>query len=150
MGQIVERIENKRTVGSILDVMDEKYLKTKEERMLELMKKIVEFRTDENVEELMDKFGKIMTEVEKLNLVQNLNYTLTLLFVDRLDRDEQINKDDKYQLKDEIETKEGKLKVGNIAENMRRELRRLRVLDNREDVWKGTTHSTNYVQRDSR
>ena len=24
------------------------------------------------------------------------------------------------------------------------------MLDNREDVWKGTTHSTNYVQRDSR
>ena len=73
MGQIVERIGNTTTVGSILDVLDEKYLRTKGERMLELIKKIVEFRTDENVEELMDKFRKIMTEVEKLILAQNLN-----------------------------------------------------------------------------
>ena len=68
IGQIVERTENARMVRSILDVMDEKYLRTTGEKMLELMKKIVEFKTDENFEELVDKFGKMITEVEKLDL----------------------------------------------------------------------------------
>ena len=65
--------------------MDRKYLRTTREKTLELMKKIVVFRMNENVEELVDKFGKMMIEVEKLNLVQNLNFVHMLQFVDRLE-----------------------------------------------------------------
>ena len=118
--------------------------------MLEMMKKIVEFRTNDNIEELMDKFGKKMTEVKKFNLVQNLNYVLMLQFVDRFERDGKIDKDKKHRWKDENETKEGKPKGGNVAENMRKELMRLRVLENREDMWQSTTHSINYMHRESR
>ena len=54
----------------------------------------------------MDSFGKLMTDVEKIDLVQNLNYALTLQFVDKLERDEKKNKEERYRLKDEMETKE--------------------------------------------
>ena len=37
---------------------------------------------------------------------------------------------------------------GNLAEDVRKELRRMRVLDNREDMWKTKTHSAHYVERD--
>ena len=147
MSQIVERTERLRTVKSILDIMDEKYLKTVGEKTLELMKNITEYKTDGTVEELIDNFGRMMTEVEKIELAQNLNYALTLQFVDKLERDGKIKKEERYRLKDEMETKEGRPKIGNVAENVRKELRRMRVLDNREDMWKSTTHNTHYVQR---
>ena len=100
MSQIVERTERLRTVKSILDIMDEKYLKTVGEKTLELMKNITEYKTDGTVEELIDNFGRMMTEVEKIELAQNLNYALTLQFVDKLERDGKIKKEERYRLKD--------------------------------------------------
>ena len=114
------------------------------------MKKIVEYKTEGTVEEMLDSFGKIMTDIEKIYLAQNLIYALTLQFVDRLERDGKINKEEKYRLKDEMETKEGRPRVGNVVENLRKELRRMHVLDNREDMWKAKAHSMHYVERDSR
>ena len=38
-----------------------------------------------------------------------------------------------------METKEGRPMVGNVEENVRKELRRMCVLDNREDMWKTKT-----------
>ena len=87
MGQIVKRTERLRTVKSIIDVMDEKYLKTVGEKTLEVMKKIVEYKTEGTIEEMLDSFGKRMTKVEKIDLAQILNYALTLQLVDRLERD---------------------------------------------------------------
>ena len=37
-----------------------------------------------------------------------------------------------------------------MVENVRKELRRMHVLDNREDIWKANTHGMHYVERDSR
>ena len=91
----MERTERLRTVKSILDIMDEKYLKTVGEKTLELMKNITEYKTDGTVEELIDNFGRMMTEVEKIELAQNVNYALTLQFVDKLERDGKINKEER-------------------------------------------------------
>ena len=100
IGQIVERTEGLRKVKSILDVMDEKYLKTVGEKTLEVMKKITEYKTDGTVEELIDNFGRLMTDVEKIDLAQNLNYVLTLQCLDKLEKDGKINKEQSYRLKD--------------------------------------------------
>ena len=51
ISQIVEKTERLRTFKSILDVMDEKYLKTVGEKTKEVMKNITEYMTDRTIEE---------------------------------------------------------------------------------------------------
>ena len=46
--------------------------------------------------ELLVNLRRLMIEVEKLDLVQNLNYALTLQFVDKLEKDGKINKEKRY------------------------------------------------------
>ena len=72
-----------------------------------MMKKISEYKTEGKIEEMIHNFERLMTYVEKIDLAQNLNYALTMQFVDRLERDGKINKEEKYRLKDEMETREG-------------------------------------------
>ena len=100
--------------------------------------------------ELLVNLRRLMIEVEKLDLVQNLNYTLTLQFVDKLKKDGKTNKEERYRLKDEMETKKGRPKGENVVENVKKELRRMQVFDNQGDMWKSTTHDMHYIQIDSR
>ena len=51
-------------------------------------------------------------------------------------------------MKDEIETKDGNLKVGDKAERVRKELKRMKVVNNRENVWKDGVVDTNYIARE--
>ena len=48
-----------------------------------------------------------------------MNYALTLQFVDRFKKDGMMNKEERYRLKDVMETKDGRPKIGNVVENMR-------------------------------
>merc|ERR1712002_1307885 len=82
-----ERTENVRTVTSILKVMAEKYEKTMSERCLLLMTEIVNFKTDGGIERINDKFGRLIAESKKIDLASNLDYAMTLQFVDRLEKD---------------------------------------------------------------
>ena len=70
MSQIVKRTERLKTVKSILDVMDEKYFRTVGEKTLEVMKKMVDYKGDGRLEEMIDRFGRLTTDVEKIDLVQ--------------------------------------------------------------------------------
>ena len=70
----------------VLDVMNEKFLKMKGEKILELMKKISDFWTDGNVETLIDRFKEMIMETENMNLAENLKYALSVQFVDRLEK----------------------------------------------------------------
>ena len=83
---LVEKVRGTRTVKKALDVMSEKYLKTKGEKILDLMKKISNFKMDENVKTLLDRFKEMITEVDKTNLAENLQYALSIQFVDRLEK----------------------------------------------------------------
>ena len=71
---LVKKVDEVRTVKRIIEVMTEKYLKTKSERILELMKKISYFKMDENVETLLDRFDELIMEVDKERLAENLKY----------------------------------------------------------------------------
>ena len=75
-----------------------------------------------------------MTEVDMLDLVQNLNYALTLQFVDKLEKDGKINKKERYIRKDEMETKKGRPKGKNVVENVKKEFRRMQVFNNQGDM----------------
>merc|ERR1712089_90541 len=83
--------------------------------------------------------------------VANLEYALTLQFIDRLEKEGKISSDERMRLKDEIETKEGKSKVINSAERVQKELRRMKVRDNSRDrKWKSQMENNGYRRSDSR
>ena len=83
---IVKTQERDRNVKRILYIMVEKYSRTKGDKILDLIRTICGFRTDEKVETLMDNFEKMMTEIRKLDLVRHLEYAVTLQFLDRVEK----------------------------------------------------------------
>ena len=74
---LTEKTENDRKVEAILRVMSEKFEMTMSEKCLNLMAEIVNFKTDGGIESITYRFGKMMTEVRKLDLTANLNFALT-------------------------------------------------------------------------
>ena len=119
----------------ILKVMTEKYEKTMSEKCLLLMAEIGNFKADGGIESITDKFGRMMTESKKIDLAANLDYAMMLQFMDRLEKNGKISSDERMRLKDEIETKEGKPKVIDSAERVQRELKRMKVVNNRENIF---------------
>ena len=107
---LTEKTENNRKVAAILRVMSEKFERTMSEKCLSLMSDIVNFKTEGGIENTVDRFGKMMAEVRKLDLAANLNFAMTLQFMDRLEKNGKLSSDEKMRLKDEIETKEGRPK----------------------------------------
>ena len=115
---LAEKTENDRKVTAILKVMAEKYEKTMSEKRLPLMANMVNFMADKGIKNITDKFGKMMAEVKKLDLASNLDFTMTLQFIERLEKSGKIISDERMRLKDEIEMKEGKPKVADSAERV--------------------------------
>ena len=57
---------------------------------------------------------------------------MLLQFVDRLEKSGEINISEKLRLKDLIETKDGEPRVCNVVEILKKELRKIKVVYNRE------------------
>merc|ERR1711881_5761 len=146
---LAEKTENDRKLGAILDVMAEKYERTESERCLGLMKEIVNFKVEGEIESITDRFERMMTETKKVDLAAKLDFALTLQFIDRLEKEGKISSVERMRLLDEIETKEGKSKVRNSAEIVQKEVRRMKVINNREKVFDKTI-DTHYVRDNSR
>merc|ERR1712041_34040 len=70
-------------------------------------------------------------------------------FMDRLEKQWYQSSDERMRLKDEIETKEEKSKVINSAERVQKELRRMKVINNREEVFDKSI-DTHFVRDNSR
>ena len=104
------------------------------------MKKISGFRTDDKVDVLIDNFDEMIMEVENLRLARRLKYALSSQFVDRLEESGKINLNEKLRLKDILEDTEGNPKEGETTETMKKELKRLKIAENREEPFavKGT------------
>ena len=79
---LTEKTENDRKVVAILKVMSEKFERTMSEKCLNLMVEIVNFKTEGGIENTTDRFGKMMAEVKKLDLAANLNFAMTLQFME--------------------------------------------------------------------
>ena len=60
--------------------MSEKFDRNKGEKTLEVMRKISGegFKPDESVEKMMDRFGEMMVEIEKVKIAENFNYAMGL------------------------------------------------------------------------
>ena len=124
---LVEKVGDIITVKRVLDIMMEKYSKTKDEKILELMKKISNFKMDDSVETLIDRFEEMMTEVDKEKLAENLKYALSSQFVDRLEKESKIKAGEKLRLNDVMEDDHRKLGIGNIPESIKKELKKISV-----------------------
>ena len=134
MKMLVEKLGDVRTVDRVLTVMAEKYSMTICEKITEVMKTICVFRTDEKVDNLIDKFDEMLLEVQNLNMMTNrFKYALSSQFVDRLEAGGKINSTESLRLKDLLEDPEGKPKPGDTTEDMKRELKRLKIVENREE-----------------
>ena len=90
---LVEKVGTTRTVMRILEVMNEKYGKNLSEKTSDMMRKISGegFKSDENVDRMLDRFGDMVTEIEKIKLAKNLKYVLGLQFLERLERSGKVN-----------------------------------------------------------
>merc|ERR1712105_525975 len=77
---LVEKIGVTRTVKRVLDMMAEKYSKTTCEKIMETMKKISGFQTDNKVDVLINRFEEMVTETETLGLAERLRYALSSQF----------------------------------------------------------------------
>ena len=73
---LTEKTENERKVATILKVMSEKFERTMSEKCLNLMAEIVHFKTEGGIENITGKFGKMIAEVRKLDLTENLNFSM--------------------------------------------------------------------------
>merc|ERR1712112_560279 len=148
---LTEKTENDRTVAAILKIMSEKFERTMSEKCLNLMEEIVNFKAEEGIENTADRFGKMMAEVKKLDLAANLNFALILQFMERLEKNGKLSSDEKMRLKDEIETKEGKPKYIDSDERVQKELRRMKIVNNRENIWDVKLTDNHFVrERESR
>ena len=55
--------------------------------------------------------------------------------MDRLEKNGNLSSEERMRLKDEIETKEGKPKYADSAERVQKELKRMKIVNNRENIW---------------
>ena len=105
----------------ILEVMAEKYERTMSEKCLNLMAEMVNFKTEGGIENTTDRFGKMMVEVKKPDLAANLNFTMTLQFMERLGKNGKISSDERMRLIDKIETEDGKPKDRDSSDIVQKE-----------------------------
>ena len=63
-----------RTVEIILDIMGDKYSRTVGEKTLTLMRDITNFEMEGNMENIMDRYDKLINDVKKKYLAKNLRY----------------------------------------------------------------------------
>ena len=73
---LVEKVGTTRTATRILEVISEKFDKNMGEKTSEMMRKISGggFRSDENVDKMIDRFGDMILEMKKIRLAENLDY----------------------------------------------------------------------------
>merc|ERR1712090_22726 len=153
---LLEKVGDTRTVEKILSVMAEKFSRTICERVKQTMKTICNFKMGGNVDSLIDNFEEMLLEMIALEmLTPRMEYAVAAQFVDRLEESGKINATEKLRLKDILEEPNGTPKRGDTTELMKRELKRLRVAENREEPFANFPHAnketvTNYVKNDYR
>ena len=79
--------------------------------MISLIKDITEFKIEDSVEKILDKFEKIMVDMTKLDLAQNLDFAISLQFKESLKINGKISSEERLEKKDAIETKKFNLEL---------------------------------------
>merc|ERR1712148_127139 len=153
---LLEKVGDTRTIEKILSVMAEKFSKTICEQIRDTMKKICIFKMSGSVDSLIDDFEEMLLEMSSLDMTTpRMEYAVSAQFVERLAESGKINSTEKLRLKDILEESDGRPRRGDTTELMKRELKRLKVAENREEPFANLPHAnketvTNYVKNDYR
>ena len=76
------------------------------------------------------------TEIDKIKLAENLRYALSLQFLERLENCGKINAVERMRLRDVIEDVNWNLRAGDTLEMIKKELRKMKVVENRQEPFK--------------
>ena len=105
--------------------------------------------TVEQIDVMIFKFEEMITEIEKIQLAENLKYAIRLQFLKRFKNSGKIDTVDKMIMRDVLEDVNGNPRDGGIIELMKKELRKLKVVDSRAEPFK-QEDKTFYVKDDNR
>ena len=94
------------------------------------------FKSDENMDKMIDRFGDMITEMKKIKLAENLDYAMGLQFLERLEKSGKVNAVEKKILRDILEDVDGSPKEGEMLELMKKELIKMKIAENREEPFK--------------
>ena len=87
----------------------------------------------------------MITETAKIKLANNLDYALSLQFIDKLEKNNKINSEEKLCLKEAIEDNIGKLQHGDIPKHLKKEIKSIQIEDSREEKY-DKEFKTNYMR----
>ena len=105
---LIERMRDMKEVKKVLDILEEKYAKTKCERIKEIEQRWSDFKAGENVDIFIDKYEEIVTEMETLGLVTEMRrYAMNAMFIDKLEESGKIKAMEKLRLKDIVQSADG-------------------------------------------
>ena len=107
------------------------------------------FKSDENIDLMIDRFRDMITETKKIKLAEDLEYAMGLQFLERLENSGRINAVEKKILRDILEDVDGNPRVGETVELMKKELRKMKVAENTEEPFKKEQKAF-YVKDDNR
>merc|ERR1712240_124313 len=90
----------------------------------------------------------MIVEIKKIQLVNILDYAMGLQFLERLEKSGKLKAVEKKILRDILEDADRNPRVGETLELMKKELKRMKVAENREELFKKGIE-TNYVDEDT-
>jgi len=147
-----ERIGDERTIERILTVMVEKFSGTIYEQKRDRMEKIHASKTDRTVDSPIDDETTLETAKSEI-FTPRMEQVTSAQIEEELEASDKEKATEKLRPKDTLEEPDGKPKRGKTREFVKRELRGLKVVENRDEPF--TTSSAketfeNYVTNDRR
>ena len=128
--------DESKTVASILSILNEKFAKTKVEKCLLMMQKILQFSVekDDTAETYWDRFESLTNDLKKEEMEKHIVYVLGSLMIKRASESSLITSDEKNKLQDSIE--DSKLRVplsdDEVMSQLKFEYHQLRIEGKRE------------------
>ena len=143
-----------KSVQDVLDVLAEKYAKTKAEKCSDIIEKIVGFSTkeSESCEKILDKCESLMAEISREEINTCLNYVMILLMIKKIHEGGKITSDEKIRLKEVIEEGVARKPVSeeHVFERFKVEFRKLKIESNRDSMPIKSSNNSSTFYTDSR
>ena len=117
--------------------MSEKYDRNMGEKTIEMMRKSSGegFKSDESVDKMIDRFRDMIVEMKRIRIADILDYAMGLQFLERLEKSGKVNTVERKMLRDILEDTDGNPKPGHTTEAMKKKLKRLKIVENREGLF---------------
>ena len=97
----------------------------------------------------LEKNGKFSGD-ERIRLSCKLEFCRDIAIYENIRKNRKISSDERMRLKDKIETEDGKSKDGDSAEVVQKELKRMKIVNNKENLWDVKLTDTHFVRERER